>query len=76
MGMTFKKGQKVRLLVHGAGVTSEETTTIASVSKNAIEDKDGRLYSPKTGETAVGFAGFWFELKPLPEPKKKAAKAR
>lgn len=61
----FRVGQKVKLLVHGAGVTTEETTIIASVSKNAVTDEDGRFYHPETGHSDMGFAGFWFEICPL-----------
>lgn len=73
--MTWKKGQKCRLLVHGAGVTTEETTTIASVSKNAVICADGRFYNPQNGHSEVGFAGFWFELLPM-KPKKAAPKKK
>jgi len=62
----FKKGQKVRLLVHGAGVTSEETATITKVTKTAVFDED-RQYDIN-GKSEVGFAGFWFELKPFATP--------
>ena len=69
----FKKGEKVRLLVHGAGVTSEETGVVESVTKNAIKlENEDRLYNPKTGHSEVGFAGFWFEIQPL----KKRAKGK
>ena len=63
--MKFKKGQKVRLLVHGAGVTSEEIATIIKVTKRAVFDGD-RDYNPKTGKCLEdGVFGFWFEIKPL-----------
>jgi hypothetical protein len=62
----FKKGQKVRLFVHGAGTVSEETATIESITKKGIKlDDADRLYDPVTGRTPVLAFGFWFEIKPL-----------
>jgi hypothetical protein len=63
--MAFKKGQKVRLFVHGAGVVSEETKTIQRVTKTAVYDGD-REYDPKTGRNLEEdtIFGFWFQIKP------------
>lgn len=69
--MAFKKGQKVRLLVHGAGVTSEETGIVESVTKKGIKLEGlDTLYSA-AGKTGVLDFGFSFEIKPLETKKGK-----
>lgn len=63
--MAYKKGQKVTILVHGAGVVSEEKGhVIAKVSSTHIilEGLEEAPFNVKTLQTPVMFAGFWYEI--------------
>jgi hypothetical protein len=63
--MAYKKGQKVTILVHGAGVVSEEKNhVVAKVSSTHIilEGLEEAPFNVKTLQTPVMFAGFWYEI--------------
>ena len=63
----MKKGDKVILLIHGAGVTSKEKAIIKSIDEKSLtlEEQDRIYYKDENGiyKTEMGFAGFWFEIK-------------
>ena len=67
----IKKGQKVTIHVHGAGVTSvEKGHTVASVSpkKITLEGLENSVFDAKTGRTPqCEYTGFWFEIVPTVE---------
>jgi hypothetical protein len=66
----IKKGQKVTINVHGAGVVSvEKGHIVASVSKTKIilENLES-IFDATTGRTTpCEYTGFWFEIVPTVE---------
>ncbi len=63
----MKVGDKVTILVHGAGVTSEEEYIIEEIDdeKLKLEDLSDIFYKYGKGNycTEVSSFGFWFEVK-------------
>src|SRR5271157_2603957 len=80
--MSYKKGQKVTILVHGAGVTSEEKGHViekVGTTHFMLEGLENAPFDVKTGQTPVLFAGFWYEIKvekPVPVAKSKSEAKR
>src|SRR5208282_5485403 len=69
--MKIKRGQKVDILVHGAGVVSEEKShTVARVTKTQffLEGLDSVAFDLKSGKTGMLTFGFWYETKLASEP--------
>lgn len=78
--MKFKKGQKVRLLVHGAGVTSEEEAVVTCVSGHSFwlnhdEPNKDAAFSLDTGKRK-GVFGFSFEVLTKGDEAKMAVKKK
>lgn len=70
--MEYQVGQKCKLLVHGAGVTSEEPAVVTKVTKKTVFDQDREYFKDTGRNVEPGVFGFWFELIPLtPKAKKK-----
>ncbi|WCK57141.1 hypothetical protein PP175_28545 (plasmid) [Aneurinibacillus sp. Ricciae_BoGa-3] len=64
----FVQGQKVKLLVHGAGTTSEEEAIVLKVENGIVTVKDSDTkYDAKTGKSLGkdNFFGFKFKIKEL-----------
>jgi hypothetical protein len=62
--MKFKKGQKVTVLVHGAGVTSKEAHVVEKVTKKEVFVDGLEEGFPLPTLRRDGVFGFWLEVKP------------
>jgi len=59
----FKKGQKVRMALHGAGVTSYTNEVVERVSKGQVWLEETEIpLDAVTGQSEVDFFGFWREI--------------
>lgn len=63
----MKVGDKVTLLVHGAGTVSKEKAIIKEIGENylKIKDRDSIFKKKKDGSyrTDIETFSFWFEIK-------------
>ncbi len=64
----FKKGMKVRCVLHGAGVVSEEERIIEFIDKSGVWLSNGcgnRPSGPFVNGRKEGVYGFWEEIFPV-----------
>ena len=66
----FRKGMPVIRVLHGAGVVSQEKSTVLKVDKRGVWLDNGggnRPSGPFVNGKMSGVFGFWEEIKPIKE---------